>query len=362
MSVIPSDIVLYGCANMPEADGSTIGGAVDFTKRVDFFDVTPNGLIDVVSSSASDTATKFTYTVRDAAGAIQSVTGTLTGTSVVTGAQTAERLIAGVITGGAIAGITNPGGTTAIGDIAIFAHTAVVSAHTAQTGAANKTGATPALFKLQSGDGASVAIGQIIRTTGGTGPNQIRKIIAVSGYGTDIVAINRDWGTLPDATTTYNVSQGMLFEILPNPVLAITRLFATSASDIPGGSTRTFYEKCFVVNNNTATALTPQSPNAGVGIQISSDTPALSGGMLLDCGPAGSFNDSVTATNRQTAPGGISFTTQPANVFAPSPGNLAAGAAPNSAGALGLWLKLTVPAGASPYKGAATIQTTGSTV
>ena len=39
MSVVPSDIVTYGSANMPEADGVTIGGAVDFTKRVAFYDI-----------------------------------------------------------------------------------------------------------------------------------------------------------------------------------------------------------------------------------------------------------------------------------------------------------------------------------
>ncbi len=31
MSVIVSDVVIYGSANMPEADGVTIGGAIDLT-------------------------------------------------------------------------------------------------------------------------------------------------------------------------------------------------------------------------------------------------------------------------------------------------------------------------------------------
>lgn len=361
MSVLPSDLCIYGAANMPEADSATVGGAVDFTKAIDFFDITPNGFLDVVSSSASDAATKITYSVRDGTGAVQSVTATLNGQTPVTGAQTAERLLAAAITGGSGAGLTNPGGTTAVGDVALYAHTAVISAHTAQTGSANPTGATPALIKLQSGDGASVSVGQIIRTKTGTGANQLRKIVATTGYGTDIVAVNRSWGSIPDNTTTYDVYQGMLFEISPNAVLFRTRLFATAASDVPGGSTRTFYEKVFVANNNTATALTPQSPNTGVGIEVLSESPSLPGSALLDLGPAASFNDTATITNRQTAPAGITFTTQPANVFAPSPGNLAPGAAPNSAGALGVWLRLTLPAGSAPYKGAATIQATGNT-
>jgi hypothetical protein len=36
-------------------------------------------------------------------------------------------------------------------------------------------------------------------------------MIATSGYGTDIVAINRGWVTIPDGSTTYKVLQGMLF-------------------------------------------------------------------------------------------------------------------------------------------------------
>jgi hypothetical protein len=38
MSVLPSDIVVYGSANMPEADGAIIGGSVDFTRRVAFYE------------------------------------------------------------------------------------------------------------------------------------------------------------------------------------------------------------------------------------------------------------------------------------------------------------------------------------
>ena len=49
MSVTPNNIVAYGSVNMPEADGVAVGGAVDFTKRVAFYDITPAGTVDVVS-------------------------------------------------------------------------------------------------------------------------------------------------------------------------------------------------------------------------------------------------------------------------------------------------------------------------
>ena len=87
MSVLPSDIVAYGSANMPEADGSAVGGAVDFTRRIAFYDLSAAGTVDVISSSASDTATKITYYGRDPSGAIQTETLTLNGRNWVTGTQ-----------------------------------------------------------------------------------------------------------------------------------------------------------------------------------------------------------------------------------------------------------------------------------
>ena len=87
MSVLPSDIVVYGAANMPEADGIATGGAVDFSRRVAFYDIAPAGKVDVISSSASDTATKIAYYGRDPAGVIQSQTLTLNGQTWVAGSH-----------------------------------------------------------------------------------------------------------------------------------------------------------------------------------------------------------------------------------------------------------------------------------
>ena len=263
MSVLPSDVVVYGSANMPETDGATIGGAVDFTRRVAFYDVTPAGNVDVISSSSADTTTKIVYSGRDSTGAIQSQTLTLNGQSWVIGSQSLERLLYAALSGASANGpLANPGGTPAVGDVALAAHSCVLpsgalttdaTVRTAQAGSANHSGTTPPLFKLQSGDGGVVSVGQIIWTKSGTGAKQLRQIIATAGYGTDKVAISRDWGTVPDNTTTYKILQGMLFEILPNPVTAVIRMFSTSVADMPAGAQRTYYEKVFVVNNNAAT-------------------------------------------------------------------------------------------------------------
>lgn len=359
MSVTPNNIIAYGSADMPETDGVTIGGPVDFTKRIAFYDINPAGTVDVVSSSASDTATRMQVTGRNSTGVIQTPAAvTLSGTTPVTGTQSFERLLAAVTTGGAIGSLSNPGGTGAVGDIAVYGHSPVISSHTMQTGSANTSGTTPPIAKLQPGDGTGIAAGQIIRITSGTGANQLRQIIATTGYGTDVVAVNRDWTAVPDTTSVYNILQGMLFEISPNAVVAITRCFSTAAADIPGGSQRIFYEKVFMVNNNTATALT------GAQLEIASETPALPSGALLDIALCTSLNDTNTTTNRQTAPasGAGSFVTQPAFVSVPGAGNLPAGAAPNSAGAQGVWLRLTLPAGASAYKGSVDLRAQGTTI
>ena len=90
MSVLPSDIVVYGSANMPEADGAINGGPVDFSRRVAFYDIAPAGNLDVISSSAGDTATKITFYGRDATGVIQNQTLSLNGQTWVTGSQSLE--------------------------------------------------------------------------------------------------------------------------------------------------------------------------------------------------------------------------------------------------------------------------------
>lgn len=346
MSVVISDLKIYGSASMPDVDGATTGGALA-AKKIDFTDPTAAGTFNYVSSSASDTAVVLTATGRDASGTPQAEGKTLTGTTVVTGSQTFERLLKGVATG-----------TGAVGDVAIISNTKVLSAQTCQTGSANETGVTPPIMKMQSGNKASVAVGMIVRMTNNTpaGVNfQLREIISVdAALGTDIVAINRDWGTVPDNTSTYDVHQGMLFDLLPTKITEVRRPFYNVAADIPGGSTRIYYEKVFAVNMDTVLALTVASiikqvdPSAGT----------------LDFALCTALNDTTTAANRQTAPSGIgSFSSgaAPQTIAVPAPQNLPQGATPNAAGAQGIWLRLTLAAGTAPTKTSETTRITGQT-
>lgn len=372
MSVTPNQINFYGSANMPETDGETIGGAVDFTKKVSFANLASADTVDVVSSSASDTATKIQVSGRDTTGVqVTPAAITLTGATVIAnafGSQTFERLLAAVITGGAIAGLTDPGGTAAVGDVAVMGHTRVIAGHTAQTGSANASGVTPPLFKMQAGDGATVGaaalagLGLIIRITGGTGAGQMRTIsspYAAGAYGADAVAVNRDWSVVPDNTSTYDVAYGMLFDVSPNAVTAITRMFTGAASNPAGGATLTFYEKIFAVNTNASTAL------LGAALQLASDSPSLPAGALLDLALTKVLNDSATDANRQTLPtnqdsSALTFVTQPSAISViASPGSLPNGNA--AAGAQGMWLRLTLPAGTATYSGATDMRATGGT-
>lgn len=343
MSALQSDLVFYGSANMPDVDGSTTGGAVDFTKRIAFNDISPSGAISYYSSSSSDTAVTVAITGRDATGVIQTETKTLTGTTAVSGSQTFERLLKGVVAG-----------TAAVGDVGALSTTAVVTG-TAQAGAA-ATSSASATITLQSGQGASCSIGQIVRPTNNSpaGVNfQMRYITAISG---DVISVNRDWGTVPTSATTYGVYEGMLFEILPNKVTTIRRPFYNAAADVSGGSNRNYYEKIFMVNNNTTTALTAASI-------IKQVDPT--GATALNFALTTVLNDTGTVANRQTAPstgiGSFSSGAAPQTITVPSPQNLPSGAAPNSAGAQGVWLDLTLNAGVVAGKTAFTLRTTGTT-
>lgn len=343
MSVLVSDTVVYGSANMQDVDGAVTGGAVNFATRISFNDIAPAGALSYYSSASADTAVTVTVSGRDTTGIIQTEAKVTTGTTPVAGAQSFERLIKGVVTG-----------TAATGDIGALSTTPVVTG-TAQGGAA-ATATASATITLQAGQGASVALGQIVRITNNlpAGINFVmRYVTAIAG---DIISVNRDWGGfVPSSATTYTVNEGFLFEILPNKVTQIRRPFYNASADVLGGANRNYYEKVFVVNNNTATALTSASvikqidPTGATGFQI-----AL----------ASALNDTGTVTNRQTLPtvGITAFTAgaAPQTIAVPTV-NLPPGAAPNAAGAQGIWLNLQLNAGIAASKTSFTLRTTGST-
>ena len=136
----------------------------------------------------------------------------------------------------------------------------------------------------------------------------------------DVVAVSRDWNTVPDKTTTYKVVQGMLFEIAPNPVTAAIRLFSTSVADVPAGSPRSVLRESLRCKQQLCDLADWRADRSG-----KRDAGAAFG-RLLDLALTTALNDTGTVANRQTAPssGVGAFTAQPAFLSVPSPGNLPA--------------------------------------
>lgn len=115
MSVLATDLIVYGSANMPEANGTTSGGAIDLTCKIVFTDIAATDSVKFQSSNAGDTM-NITVTGRSAAGAIVSETKALTGTTLTAATtQTFERILKIVLASVAAGTVTitrNTGGTT----------------------------------------------------------------------------------------------------------------------------------------------------------------------------------------------------------------------------------------------------------
>lgn len=165
---------------------------------------------------------------------------------------------------------------------------------------------------------------------GATTFERILKIV-VDAVHTGTITV-RDNGT---DTTIADIESG---------VLEIRRPFYDVAADVSGGSSRDFYEKVFVKNNNGTNALLSAE------VKENADP---SGNITFDLEDAQDDNNS-TASRLNTAPAGMngSFDNDDKSV----PGtDLAAGSA------IGVWLKLTLAAGASASKSTWTMQVTGNT-
>lgn len=321
MGVIQSDLCFYGSADMPDGDGVTTGGAVDFSTRI-FFSDDVTGKIRNFATNGGNT-TSLQISGFDGNGNL--VTETIASNA--TSTTTFSHILKGV------AGLATP-----ISDFAAIPFSSpIISSHTL-VGAGNSTSTTPAYAQLQSGDGALISIGQILFINSGVATRAMRRIIGIDG---DTVYLNRDWdGAMPGLGDDYFVYVGMLFDLLPNPISQIRRPFYNASADFVTGTSRTFYEKIFAVNNNTTFGL------SSANISKTVDPVGAAGFEFALCD---ALNDTGTVANRQTAPatGITAFTTgaAPQTLLVPSPQNLPNGAAPNAAGAQGIWLRLQLNPG-----------------
>lgn len=330
MSVAISDLKIYGSATMPDDDTTTqIGGAIDTQKKIELNDISASGNIQIVSSAAGDTTQTVATTGRDATGVQISETKTLNGTTVVpmTAQTTWERLLKAVKS------------ATTTGDVAVEAVTADRS-NTAQGGGTDAQG-NPYIDLDAGASGSDDAYnGKVIRLTGGTGVAQIRQIVDYVGS-SKRAYVNRTWTTAPDATSTFKVSPGMVFDKSPAEVLQVRRPFYNAAA--PATGTRKYYEKLFFKNTHATLALTSavikeaSDPSGKIAFML----PAT----LDDTGNNGAGN------NRQVAPSGT-FNSSDKNVA--NSQNHTAGAAQ------GTWIELSLAAGDAATKTTYTLREEGT--
>jgi hypothetical protein len=132
---------------------------------------------------------------------------------------------------------------------------------------------------------------------------------------------------------------GVTYRAIPVGERGFSMVFRKGSSSTSG--TVTYYAKVFWKNTNATNAL--------LSAQVSESADPTG---LIDHGLAASVNDSGTTTNRQTAPGGVTFASTAANV----PGtDLAATAA------IGVWLRLSLATNNAAIRSTYTSQLAGST-
>jgi hypothetical protein len=326
VSILKSDIKVYGSANMQDGDTGTQGGAIDKAKKISFEDLSANVNLQIVSSAAGDTSQTVTVTGRDAGGAVISEGKTLSGiTPVAMTVNTVwERILKAIKS------------ATTTGDVAV--ESATTTRSNTATGGGAATASVDPYIDLDAGASASDDFynGKVIRLTSGTGANQIATIVDYDGT-LKRAYVSGDWGTVPDATSVFRISEGVVFDKAPNEVTEVRRAFYAAAAEALGGSAKDYYEKIYFANTHGTLTLT--SP------QI---TEAADPSGLIDFGLENSADD--TATNRLTAPASVTF-----NSTAKAISDLAAAADQ------GVWLHLALAAGEAAQKTTYTPQIDGTT-
>lgn len=143
-------------------------------------------------------------------------------------------------------------------------------------------------------------------------------------------------------TVTKNTG-GTTVAAIESAVLTVRRPFYDVAADVSGGSSRDFYEKLFIKNNN--------GTNAYLNAKIIELTDAED---QITFALANSQTDSISVTTRiNVVPASVTaFNSSDKNV---PDTNL------HSGSGIGVWLKLTLPAGDAATKAIYTIQASGTT-
>lgn len=332
MAVQDKDIILLAPAVAPEDDTTTaVGGAVATNQgytggfaKIEWEDLAATEQVKIVSENAGDTM-NVTITYRTAGGAIDSEVLALNGITVATTTASMERLMKAELS-------ADPAG-----HICLFGTTITHS------GTADAGGADYIDLQATASDTDDAYNFHVIRLTGGTGSGQVREIVDYDG--TLERAYVRDWGTNPDATTTYEIYAGMVFEE-DVKVGICRRLFYDAAADAPGGSERTFKEKFFIKNIHATKDLTNAKMAEGTGGAVDDIT--------FDIEETEDGTDATGANTRLDWTGGsYTFDSSQKSLGDSGDGILQAG------NANGVWMELTLAAGAAAAKSFYPVSITG---
>lgn len=202
------------------------------------------------------------------------------------------------------------------------------------------------VVSTDSGDSQDVTItgrndqGQIVSET-----LALNGTTTVSGSQTFERILKATLSATAAGTVTISEASGGTTLVTFNPgELEIRRPFYAAQAEDSSGAQRTYYEKIFIRNDNSSTALTSAS------IAENSDP---SGNVAFDLeGVLNGTDTNGTGNDRQVAPSGYTFDSNEKSV---------AGGDLTATDAQGVWMELTLPAGEPPTKTDYTLRTSGST-
>jgi hypothetical protein len=135
-------------------------------------------------------------------------------------------------------------------------------------------------------------------------------------------------------------------------VTSVRRMFYASEANASGGAAKTLYEKCFIANTHATLAV------LSAAVSLTADGTASD---LVDFDLEDAVNDTGTITDRTTAPGGaqtVRDTWSDASVSVP--GGTLGDRTTGTADHIGVWVRLSLPAGESPESAAFTLTLAGS--
>lgn len=154
-------------------------------------------------------------------------------------------------------------------------------------------------------------------------------------------------------TVTVKDSGNNIITTIPSGISYVRRPFYNVAADIEGGSSKTYYEKIFIRNNNTLNDLL----NAGIAELQTGLYNQISFALENYCNFNASYSAN-TSTNRLTAP---TVDLHPSG-FDSNVKLLIEDTNLQATGAIGVWLALTISPGASAEKNVYGLAVSGSTI